>query len=302
MKTGVVFTGGGLKGICAQTGALLALEPLNLKFEAAIGTSAGAIVSSMFTSGRTPTEMRDTFTALTKDDYLDPLFDLELAVTNVELVQQLRDKLKGETGFYRGDAFLAFLKEKLGQDRIEQCSPKLYLTLTNISRAIAEVWSEGPLPEAARASAAIPVVFGAQKITDIDRDPPVIDEYFVDGGAVNNVPVDELERREPEIEQFLVLTTLGLDRTAPKDNGFLEQSWTPLRVLGPAIDAIATDQHLQNLEIGEGKRIIPFKIEIDAIDLDEPEKIGERIEQGRLNALETIQRLEDELASIPRKT
>ena len=301
-KTGLVLTGGGLKGICAQTGALLALKDKDLHFEAAIGTSAGAIVGSFFTSGIDPERMARILGDLTRDDYLDPLFDLELDDA-AQILDLLRNQLKGVTGYFQGHALRGFLAEHLGRERIEQCEPRFFITLTNISRGIPEVWGAGPLSAAARASSAIPVVFAAEEITDAAID--VHEELYVDGGAVNNVPVDELDRksRQPgsgfEIEQYLVLTTLGLERTPPRDNSFRDESWAPLRVLLPTIDAVANDQHLNNLTTSQGKQVMPLRIETEAIDLDEPELIASRIEQARVDAAAKIAQMDDFFATVP---
>lgn len=54
--------------------------------------------------------------------------------------------------------------------------------------------------------------------------------------------MDELARLRPDLEQFLVLTSLKIRQPTPApDNRFLEQDWTPARALGRVIDAGEVD-------------------------------------------------------------
>ena len=68
MKTGIVLTGGGLKGICAETGIMMAFQDIGLEYDAMIGTSAGAIVGSMLARGWTAHEAKTIFCKLKKKD------------------------------------------------------------------------------------------------------------------------------------------------------------------------------------------------------------------------------------------
>ena len=133
-KTGLVLTGGSLRGICAQTGALMALAEHDLEFDAVIGTSAGAIVGALYAAGKTPTELRDYFTSLNRDDYLDPVGRFRLAMAAWK-------KLRGLTGYYRGNALLAVLRRGVApKTRIEQTEIPLLITVTNVSRGLPQVW------------------------------------------------------------------------------------------------------------------------------------------------------------------
>lgn len=284
-RTGLVLTGGSLRGICAQTGALLALEPHGLRFEAVIGTSAGAIVGSLFASGKTPGEIEALLTASRRDDYLDPISEIRLAFG---VFRQLR----GITGYYEGRALLRLLRRSLDPvTRIEDCDPPLLLTVTNASRRIPQVKDRGPLAEYARASSAIPGVFQLQEVDG---------EYYADGGVANNVPVDELVQRRPDLEQFLVLTSLSIpEGEPPVDNSFLQEDWTPARALGRMLEAVAAAQALENLETG-GRPVQVLRIRTADIGLEDVDRIGPCVQEARQDAERRIADGEVDLSEIPR--
>ena len=53
LKLGVALSGGGIRGI-AHAGALKALEDNNIKIDIIGGTSAGAMISTLYAMGYTP--------------------------------------------------------------------------------------------------------------------------------------------------------------------------------------------------------------------------------------------------------
>lgn len=55
-KIGLVLSGGGASGV-AHVGVLKALEERNIPIDFIVGTSAGALVASMYSSGYSPKEI-----------------------------------------------------------------------------------------------------------------------------------------------------------------------------------------------------------------------------------------------------
>ena len=51
-RIGIVLSSGGVRGIYAHTGFLLALEKLQIELQAVTGCSAGAVVGGIFEIGR----------------------------------------------------------------------------------------------------------------------------------------------------------------------------------------------------------------------------------------------------------
>jgi predicted acylesterase/phospholipase RssA len=261
-----------MKGLCAEIGIMMALQDINFQWDAMIGTSAGAIVGSMLASGYTAHEAKDIFLTVKKKHFLDP----ELWIT----FRSMLVGFKGWTGIVRGKALTKFLHKHLLVDRIEHCLFPFYIAVTNVSRGRPEIKAEGPLAEFVRASAAIPVIYQAAKIDG---------EYYVDGGAVNNVALDELYKKHPDIDRFIIITTL--DTTPDEgtvDNDFLEKAFTPARLLVRIFEAVAAEQEVSNLSIPAGKQVIRIKINPGRISLDEPKKIPGAVNKAYKLAKEFI--------------
>jgi predicted acylesterase/phospholipase RssA len=267
-RTGLVLTAGGLRGICAQTGALMALEERGTTqsdFEAVIGCSAGAIVGTLFCSGLTAAEMAERISGLRKEDYLDPVSRLSLAWAGLR-------RFKGWTGYYKGEALARWIETAIATRSL---SPDLFISVTNLSRRRPETVQTAPseLTRAwiwAMASAAIPIVY---------RTVPIAEEQLVDGGVANSVPARELAIAKPAIDDFFILTTLTTSFSDVLDNSFREKPWTPSYILTRCLDAALQGVRIDNLNTwGKTKRILKVK-SID-MDFDEPERCAEAIQVG----------------------
>jgi predicted acylesterase/phospholipase RssA len=174
--------------------------------------------------------------------------------------------------------------------RVEECDPPFAIAVTNVSRGIPEIKDRGPLAELARASSAIPLVFALEEIDG---------ELYADGGAVNNVAVDDLARLRPELEQFLVLTSLRVRRPVPDpDNRFLDRDWTPLRALGRVIDAVAEGQRLDDLDVPQ--KVVVFRIRTADLDLRDAGRIRACLDEAHAEAVRQIDGGEVDLADVPR--
>lgn len=159
--TGLVLSGGGARGI-AHLGVLAALEEANIRPHALSGTSAGAIIAALYAGGHSPLEIK----RLVSDTAFFGISHL----------------LLGKPGVFDMEAFRGLLQKHLPAN-FEDLAVRLFVTATNLSTGRAECFSQGPLVEPIVASACIPVVFK----------PVTIGPYeYVDGGVVDNLPVEPL--------------------------------------------------------------------------------------------------------------
>jgi NTE family protein len=182
--TNLVFEGGGVKGV-AYAGALQVLEEARIlgRVRAVAGTSAGAITAALIAVGYTPTELETILLTLDLTTFEDG--GLEGPVRLVE-----------KYGWYRGDAFLDWLRdrvaEKLGSaattfaELAASRQVDLRVVATNVSTGVPEVFSAATTPdvsvaEAVRMSMSIPFFFAAV------RTPAGV---YVDGGATWNYPIE----------------------------------------------------------------------------------------------------------------
>ena len=274
MKICYVLTGGSLRGIVAQTAALEVLEACGVEFEdicGVVGTSAGSLSGSFYASGVEPADMAKIFGSMTKGDYLDPLW--------LKIIGSILLMGRGMTGIFEGKRLLKWLKNNLPIENIEDARLPLAINVTNISKEKPEVLTSGPIAEAVRASTAIPFIFKPQKIGN---------SYYVDGGAVNNIPIDEAVRLHPEADAFIVITTFGVRETEdPEDHSWLNLPFAPLHILSRALHAISRELYRDNLN-SAGKKVVILTVDPGPIDLQEVEKFGEAYRKGLRDALKKV--------------
>jgi len=162
-KYGLVLSGGGTRGF-AHLGAIKALEEHGIKPEIISGVSAGAIVGAMYADGKNAEEV------------LKALISKNM-IAFLRLVIP-KDGLLKMTGFEKT------LRKTLTAKTFEELKIPLILHAMNINTIEYTRFDKGDLVQAIKASSSIPVVF-----------PPVeIDGHqYLDGGIVNNFPVEPLE-------------------------------------------------------------------------------------------------------------
>lgn len=165
MDIGLVLSGGGFRGI-AHIGAIKALEEHDIRPTHIAGTSAGAIIGALYASGRGWKELLEFFRNV-------PLFNLN----NYALKKP---------GFFDAEKLHGHFLKYLPHDDFEQLHKPLFVTATNILDGTLQVFQSGELIRPLLASAAFPGVFAPVKIGD---------GYYVDGGVLNNFPVDLVKGR-----------------------------------------------------------------------------------------------------------
>ena len=162
---GLTLSGGGAKG-AAHIGVLKAIEERNIKIGVVSGTSAGAIVGSLFCNGYSSDEILDFYSST-------PIFRPGYYTWK-------------KPGILNTDALGKVLEPMFEKDSFEALQIPLSVVATDIERARVKVFNEGPLTRAVLASSSFPGVFA----------PVLIDEVlYSDGGILNNFPVDLIRQR-----------------------------------------------------------------------------------------------------------
>ena len=215
IQVGLVLCGGGAKG-AAHIGAIKKLEEVGIRPDLIVGTSMGALIGGLYAMGYSSSQM-DTIIANADWEYLlsDNVKreDLNFAVKQDEdkffisipfsslaienLASKKPEKEKGfhlPGGFVSGNNVLNLLNGlAVGyQDSIDFKSlPIPYACIaTDLATGEEVVLDHGYLPLCMRASMAIPGFFS----------PVTIDgKVLVDGGVVNNFPVDVAKKMGADI-------------------------------------------------------------------------------------------------------
>jgi len=164
-KVGLVLSGGAARGL-AHAGVLQALEEEGLEPEIISGVSAGSIVGALYADGYHPGQILEMFLEKSMLSYVKPAIP--------------------KLGLMRMTGLEELLEEKLHAKRIEDLKIPLLITTTDIHSGKAVVFSKGKLIPVILASSSIPVMFV----------PSVIDGItLVDGGVVDNLPIDPIRNQ-----------------------------------------------------------------------------------------------------------
>ena len=212
-KVGIVLSGGGAKG-AAHIGALKYFEEIGLPIDYIAGTSMGSIIGGLYALGYSPDEIEMMISNLDWSQYMSnniersaissadkerrSTYIINIPFNHGELLDRfvsMKDNDQGESStslisslpdsFIGGtDLLNLFNSLCIGyQDSIDfnELPIPFACVATNVTTGEAAILRSGKVPEAIRASMAIPGVFS----------PMTIDgQRLVDGGLVNNFPTD----------------------------------------------------------------------------------------------------------------
>lgn len=163
MKNGLVLSGGGARGF-AHLGVIEALCELEIPVHAVSGTSAGAICGAFFAAGYKAEETMRFISEYKAYKWLRLLWR-KPGLLNMQTVASV---------------FSRYLPDKFEDLRIP-----LTTTATDLIHGELCYFDKGPLVPAVCASACIPVLFDPWHING---------SVFVDGGVLNNFPVEPLDK------------------------------------------------------------------------------------------------------------
>ncbi|MBA6156804.1 patatin-like phospholipase family protein [Tenacibaculum sp. S7007] len=196
-KVGLVLSGGGAKGF-AHIGVLKELEKAGVQIDYVGGTSMGAIIGGLYSAGYSANQIekiiKDTDFMEVLQDKIPrrekPLFQKEHGEKYAVTLPIKEGDIGLPLGLSKGQNVLNFLTELLAPvDEINNFSKlpvPFYCVATNIETGAEEVLERGSLPLALRASAAFPSLLNPVEIDG---------KLMVDGGVVNNFPVDVMKQK-----------------------------------------------------------------------------------------------------------
>ena len=214
-KIGLVLSGGAARGL-AHVGVLKALEEQGIRVDAIAGTSMGAVIGGLYASGYKIDELEKLALGI---DWKEALSDApEREDVPFRRKQDDRDFLVKQKLSFRDDGSLGLplgviqgqnlallLESLLAHSSDVRDFDKLPIPFRAVATDIVNgekvVFRKGHLPQVIRASMSIPAVFAPVEING---------QLLVDGGMVDNIPVD-------------VAREMGVDRVIVVDIG------TPLR-------------------------------------------------------------------------
>ncbi|WP_323787208.1 patatin-like phospholipase family protein [Psychroserpens sp.] len=200
-KVGLVLSGGGAKGF-AHIGALKVIDSLGIKIDYIAGTSMGAIVGSLYSSGYSGKQLDSIFKSLDYDKVISDdlprsaktFYERDNSEKYSVNLPFDKFKVKLPSALSRGqNVFNLMSKLTLHVsdiERFDQLPIPFFCIATNVENGEAVMLESGNLSEAVTASGAFPTLF----------QPVMIDgQLLIDGGVVNNYPINELKAKGMDI-------------------------------------------------------------------------------------------------------
>lgn len=277
MNISLALGGGGSKGN-SHIGVIRRLQKEGFNIKAVAGTSFGGIVAVFHALGYSPDEIEDLFAAIDQ--------------------RRLYGHGEGEGPSLLGLAGATkWLKETIGDRTFADLKIPCILTAADLNCGCEVLLSEGSLVDAILATIAIPGVFPARRIGDLE---------LVDGGTLDPVPVAPARSLAPHLPVVAVVLTLPI--------GVPAQTWTipvPEYVPHALIERIsrlsyskALDVFLRSIDMID-RAVTEYRLEVDKpdviirpavthidilarVDIREVAKLGEQAVEAALPQLKRL--------------
>ncbi|MBP6978430.1 MAG: patatin-like phospholipase family protein [Bacteroidales bacterium] len=167
----LVLSSGGARGF-AHIGVINTLEQAGFKITSIAGTSMGAVVGGIYATG----QLR--------------VFEDFARSLNLKEVWRLTDLAFSKNGLVKGNRIIKKMKEIVPDRNIEDLPIPYCAVATDIVSGTEKVFYSGSLYDAIRASISIPTFFEPFRIGE---------NYYVDGGLLNPVPVHHIQRKDKDL-------------------------------------------------------------------------------------------------------
>lgn len=218
-KIGLVLSGGGAKGF-AHIGVLKVLEEAGVKIDYIGGTSMGAVIGGLYASGYNASQIDSIFQATNFNELLndfiprssknfyekrnDELYALVLPFNKLKIgIPEALSK-----GMYNYNLLSRITRNVRHISDFNKLPIPFLCIATNIETGEEVVLNKGNLAQAMIASSAFPSLFSPVEIDG---------KLLVDGGVINNYPIEEVRKLGAEIIIGVDVQDDLLDRNQLKD-------------------------------------------------------------------------------------
>ncbi|MDR1097048.1 MAG: patatin-like phospholipase family protein [Tannerella sp.] len=158
-KLGLALSGGGARGF-AHIGVFKLLEECGLHPDIIAGTSAGALMGTLYADGYRPDEIMELFTGREFSEF-----------ASMQLPKM---------GLFDSGKFNRYIRKVIRAKRFEELQIPVVVMTTDLDRGKAHAFVKGEIPDIITASCSMPILFNPVSINGA---------FHVDGGLFNNFPV-----------------------------------------------------------------------------------------------------------------
>lgn len=200
-KLGLVLSGGGAKGL-AHIGVLKVIDSLGVKVDYIGGTSMGSIIGALYASGYSGKQLDSIFQEVDFDNIINDYLPRSSAAFhergNLEKYAVKLPfnnfKIKLPSALSRGqNTYGLLLKLLLHVNQVDDFSKlpiPFFCIATDVENGQQVMLDKGNLTQSVMASGALPSLFQPVRIKN---------KILIDGGVVNNYPIDELRAKGMDI-------------------------------------------------------------------------------------------------------
>ena len=252
-KLGLVLEGGGALGL-AHIGVLQWMEEHRIPVSYIAGTSMGGLVGGIYSTGRSPAEVREVVDKINWDEVLrgqTPFEDLSFRRKQdahevpSSLEFGLRKGLQFPAGFNTGQQ-VSLILDRIALPYSELKSfndlPIPFACVaTDLVSGKPHVFRSGPLALALRSTMSLPGIFTPVRSGD---------HIFADGGLLNNIPIDVAEEMGADIVIGIHLETAPISPT---------ESLSSFAVLGQSISVMIAANELRSMEQADLLVTVPLQ-------------------------------------------
>ena len=251
-KVGLCLGSGGARGL-AHVGVLQVLEENGIVPDIISGCSAGAIFGAIYAAGTN-------------------LYLLEKYLGTVEARSIIDLGIPLNGGFLSGDRIEELVLTLTHDLSFGETKIPFVCIATDLMSGEMKVFEEGKLHRAVRASMAVPGVFT----------PALIDDHYsVDGGVIEELPVDVLRDRGADV---VITSDLGIKR-----NFFDPEHPSPLDILRRSTDIMQA----RLTRCQEDKGDVLIRPDASFMGLLKISGYEESVAAGRLKAMEALPRIRE---------
>ena len=228
MKIGIALSGGGIRGI-AHAGVLKALEDNGIQIDIIGGTSSGSMIAMLYASGYSPYNIYTLFKKYSKDIVdinTKPIIKNYMLNKKITLkglktgnsIERIFNEVINKQGIYN----VSDIKMPVVVPAVDLMNCREYV-FTNKPIAGEEKYiSDISVGKAIRASSSFTAVFSPCEYKE---------HAFIDGGALDNIPVEEVKKQGADI-------VIGVKFNSDKitsDSNIMDMTMKTIDIMGEKI-------------------------------------------------------------------
>ena len=197
-SVGLALSGGGARGL-THIGVLRILEREGIPVDYLAGTSMGGVIAAGYATGMSSYDLEQASLIATRNHHILRLVDPGLP----------------NGGLIRGQRVFKFFRREFGEKTFSDVVIPLAVVAVDLTTHQEVILREGPLASALRATTSIPGIFTPLEINGM---------RLVDGGVLNNLPVDVVSKMGAEV---IIAVNVGSSQGGGISQWVGDHRWVP---------------------------------------------------------------------------